>query len=88
MTGAFATTTDLERDAAFWRLYDASFQPSTREPASVILTMVESGAGFVLRVRRDDETVGFSVVHLLRSPARHPSTLGLRVLSQFFQKRE
>ena len=69
MRSAFATATDLERDAAFWRLYDASFPPSTREPRSVILRMVESGAGFVLRVRRDDETVGFSVVHLLRSPA-------------------
>src|SRR5438105_3618600 len=65
----FASADDLERDEAFWRLYGASFPRSTREPASVILRMVADAAGLVLRLQRDGDTIGFSVVHLLRSPA-------------------
>jgi hypothetical protein len=59
----------LRSDAALWRLYDSSFPSSEREPADVIRRTVEKDAGFVLRARTAEETIGMAFAHLMRDPA-------------------
>ncbi len=41
----------LAADGAFWQLYDSSFPANEREPRSVILETLRSGAGLTVRAR-------------------------------------
>ncbi len=57
----------LAADGAFWQLYDSSFPANEREPRSVILETLRSGAGLTVRAR-GGATVGLASAHLLRQP--------------------
>jgi GNAT superfamily N-acetyltransferase len=59
----------LRSDTAWWRLYDASFPASERDPAPVVLATAEPGVGFVVRASADGNTIGLAVAHLLRAAA-------------------
>ena len=58
----------LASDAAFWQLYDSSFPSTEREPSDVILSTVQTGAGFVVRARVAGITIGLACAHMLRRP--------------------
>lgn len=60
--------TVLERDAAWWAIYDEAFPDSEREPRQVILDSIRDGVGLAVRARLDGATVGLATVHLLRCP--------------------
>jgi GNAT superfamily N-acetyltransferase len=66
---ALASADAVDDDAAFWRIYDASFPANEREPRGVIVGSARAGVALVLRARRGDETVGLACVHLLADPA-------------------
>ena len=55
-------------DAAFWRLYAASFERAEREPADVILRSLEMGSGLVLRAVAEGQTVGLATAQVLDGP--------------------
>ena len=59
----------LEADADFWRIYDESFPASERDSRTVVLATAAEGAGFALRIRRHQTTIGLLVAHMLRNPA-------------------
>jgi len=56
--------TELARDAEWWRLYDQTFPPSSREPAEVILRSLDAnvGVGVALRARAQGKTIGLATV--------------------------
>ena len=58
----------LKGDDAFWQLYDSAFPSTEREPRSVILETLRRGNGVVVRARRDSNTIGLAVAHMLRHP--------------------
>jgi GNAT superfamily N-acetyltransferase len=59
---------ELSADQPWWQLYEASFPPTEREPAEVILASVRRGVGLALRVRLQDSTIGLATTHLLLQP--------------------
>jgi hypothetical protein len=58
----------LAADSALWQLYDSAFPSTEREPRSVILETLRRGEGVVVRARRDANTIGLALAHLLRHP--------------------
>jgi GNAT superfamily N-acetyltransferase len=59
---------ELARDAEWWRLYNQTFPPTSREPAEVILRSLDAHVGVALRARAADETVGLATLQLLHDP--------------------
>jgi GNAT superfamily N-acetyltransferase len=58
----------LAADSALWQLYDYAFPSTEREPRNVILETLLRGDGVVIRARRNSNTVGLAVGHMLRHP--------------------
>lgn len=64
-----AGAAELAQDSEWWNIYEGSFPPEEREPASVILDSVYTGVGLAFRARHGGATVGIATTHLLLRPA-------------------
>ncbi len=63
------TAEAVERDAAFWSLYDVAFPAEEREPRQVIVDAVRAGPGVVARAHQAGRTVALASAHRLVDPA-------------------
>ncbi len=60
---------ELAQAPEWWKIYTDSFPPEEREPATVILDSLATGAGLAFRARRGGATVAIATTHLLLRPA-------------------
>jgi hypothetical protein len=60
---------ELEDDASWWAIYDASFPDAERETRKVILDSLRAGTGLAVRGCLGDRTAGLATAHLLLGPA-------------------
>lgn len=57
----------LQRDSAWWKIYNTNFPDNERESSEVILRMLKRKRGVVIRAQVKNRTVGLATIHLLKN---------------------